>query len=104
MLFRSTHPYKYGDSVILPNVPNRWHVAGEERNVFEMTLEIAMVLGIYEADYTNLDYHSSRPGHDHRYALDNSKILDAGWKPPYSLEEALKKTVNWTMENQKWVM
>lgn len=102
-ILNTTKPYEYGAVPLTPELPNRWHVAGEERNVFEMTLEIAKVLGIYDVDYTNMDYHSSRPGHDHRYALDNSKIMDAGWKPPYSLEEALAKTVQWTMENQKWV-
>ena len=102
-VLRETSPSQYGDSVIFPQLPNRWHVAGEERNVFEMTMEIARVLGIYDVNYENVDYHSSRPGHDHRYALDNSKIMDAGWEPPYSLEEALAKTVQWTMENQKWV-
>lgn len=94
--------YSSGEGKIEPR-PNRWHVAGEERNVLEMTLEIANVLGVYDVDYQNIDYHSTRPGHDHRYALDNSKMLSAGWVPPYSLEVALKKTVNWTMENQKWV-
>lgn len=102
-VLNATKPYEYGSSAITPQLPNRWHVAGEERNVLEMTLEIAKVLGVYDVDYQNVDYHSSRPGHDHRYALDNSKILSAGWKPPYSLEEALHKTVTWTMENQKWV-
>jgi len=102
-ILRETTPYVYGTSDVFPQLPNRWHVAGEERNVLEMTTEIAKVLGVYDVHYANVDYHSSRPGHDHRYALDNSKILNAGWKPPYSLEEALTKAVQWTMENQKWV-
>lgn len=102
-ILRETEPYIYGTTKIVPQFPNRWHVAGEERNVFEMTLAIAQILGVYDIDYHNMDYHSSRPGHDHRYALDNSKILNAGWKPPLTLEQALKNTVKWTMENQQWV-
>lgn len=99
-----TKPYVYGTNNIVPQFPNRWHVAGDEYNVFEITLEIRDILGIYDFDYENLDYHSSRPGHDHRYALDNSKILNAGWNPPLTFKDALTNTVKWTMENQKWVV
>lgn len=94
--------YNSGEGKIEPR-PNRWHVAGEERDVRQMTDAIARVLKISGYQYEKVDYHSTRPGHDHRYALDNSKILAAGWKPPYSLDEALEKTVTWTLENQKWV-
>jgi dTDP-glucose 4,6-dehydratase len=103
-VLRETKPLAYnsGDGKIEPR-PNRWHVAGEERDVLQMTDAIAKVLNIHGYQYEKVDYHSTRPGHDHRYALDNSKIISAGWVPPYSLEEALQKTVKWTMENQKWV-
>lgn len=50
-----------------------------------------------------IDFHSSRPGHDIRYALDGSKIRELGWKPPMSVEESLKKTVEWTIKNDKWL-
>jgi dTDP-D-glucose 4,6-dehydratase len=52
-----------------------------------------------------VDYHSTRPGHDHRYALDSSKIHNAGWKPPFNLETALEKTVAWVTrdENKRWL-
>lgn len=102
-VLNSTTPYKYGTTNLVPQFPNRWHVAGEERNVFEMTVSIAQAVGVHDIDYVNVDYHSSRPGHDHRYALDNSKILNAGWKPPLSLEQALTNTIKWTLENTKWV-
>lgn len=102
-LLKETVPVQYMGSVLTNPRPNRWNVAGEEKDVFEMTTAIANTLNIQDFKYEQVDYHSSRPGHDHRYALDNSKLRNAGWKPVYSLEEALTKAVNWTMENQKWV-
>jgi dTDP-glucose 4,6-dehydratase len=49
------------------------------------------------------DYHSSRPGHDHRYALDGGKIAAAGWKAPLSLEQALGRTVRWMLDHPEWL-
>ena len=43
-----------------------------------------------------------RPGHDQRYAVDSSKIRKLGWKPSVTLEEGLKRTVEWYKENRKW--
>lgn len=44
-----------------------------------------------------------RLGHDKRYAIDPSKMLQLGWKPAYDFEEGLRKTINWYMENQSWI-
>jgi dTDP-glucose 4,6-dehydratase len=44
-----------------------------------------------------------RPGHDRRYAIDASKIRrELGWKPSYSFEEGLLRTVKWYLANQDW--
>ena len=53
--------------------------------------------------YQFADYHSSRPGHDHRYALDASKIAAAGWKAPVPLDESLERTVHWFMAHPGWL-
>ena len=46
---------------------------------------------------------TDRPGHDRRYALDISRIKsELGWEPEMDLEEGLKGTVEWYMENQPW--
>lgn len=50
-----------------------------------------------------IDFHSSRPGHDLRYALDGSKMeRDFNWMPS-KLEDRLKQTIKWTMNNQRWL-
>ena len=43
-----------------------------------------------------IDYVQDRPGHDLRYSIDNAKIQsELGWKPKYSLEKGLEKTIEW---------
>jgi dTDP-glucose 4,6-dehydratase len=45
-----------------------------------------------------------RPGHDLRYALDTRKIEGAmGWLPSVPMEEGLRRTVRWYLENMDWV-
>lgn len=53
----------------------------------------------------NLITHiQDRPGHDRRYAIDNTKITtELGWKPAYTFEEGMKETIRWYLEHQDWV-
>jgi dTDP-glucose 4,6-dehydratase len=44
-----------------------------------------------------------RPGHDRRYAIDTSKAeRELGWTPSHTLEQGLRKTVGWYLDNQAW--
>jgi dTDP-glucose 4,6-dehydratase len=46
---------------------------------------------------------ADRPGHDHRYAIDFSKIKnELGWQPSYSFEEGMEQTVGWYINHQEW--
>jgi len=53
--------------------------------------------------YELVDFHSSRPGHDLRYALSSEKMKRLGWTPQKSLKERLKEVVEWTLENRRWL-
>jgi dTDP-glucose 4,6-dehydratase len=53
--------------------------------------------------YEMIDFHSSRPGHDLRYALNSSKMASYGWHPPKNIEEWLPKVVRWSLENKNWI-
>ena len=45
-----------------------------------------------------------RAGHDHRYAIDSSKLQnELGWSPKVTFEEGLEKTVDWYLNNQSWL-
>lgn len=82
--------------------PDCWHVAGEERDVQWVAERVAQVLDQpLRLEFT--DFHSSRPGHDHRYALDGSRVTKAGWTPPVDIEHALDKTIQWMVENPRWL-
>ncbi len=53
--------------------------------------------------YDLITYVDDRPGHDKRYAIDASKIhTEIGWKPQETLESGMRKTVEWSLENQSW--
>lgn len=48
-------------------------------------------------------FEADRPGHDHRYAIDASRIRDElGWIPSVSFEEGIERTVSWYLQNQSW--
>jgi dTDP-glucose 4,6-dehydratase len=49
-------------------------------------------------------YVPDRPGHDHRYAIDASKIRqELGWQPSRSFEAGIDETVRWYLDNRAWV-
>jgi len=51
-----------------------------------------------------ITYVKDRAGHDLRYAIDSTKLQnELGWKPSLQFEEGLTKTVEWYLENQKWL-
>jgi dTDP-glucose 4,6-dehydratase len=51
-----------------------------------------------------IKYVTDRPGHDRRYAMDITKIInDLSWTPKRSLSEGLMKTVEWYLDHQDWV-
>ncbi len=53
---------------------------------------------------TQITYVKDRPGHDRRYAIDASKLQDElGWKPQFTFEQGIAATVDWYLENQRWV-
>ncbi|WLI77679.1 dTDP-glucose 4,6-dehydratase [Kosakonia sp. H02] len=51
-----------------------------------------------------LTYVTDRPGHDRRYAIDADKISrELGWKPQETFDSGIRKTVQWYLDNQRWV-
>ena len=50
-----------------------------------------------------ITFVTDRPGHDFRYAIDATKIgRDLGWMPSVTLEEGLRRTVQWYLDNEAW--
>jgi dTDP-glucose 4,6-dehydratase len=111
-----THAKNYADALVFlaargaapydriaDNRPDRYNVVGEaEINNLQLALAVAKLLGrelIHEIE----DFHGTRPGHDMRYALDGTKLAEAGWKPPVPLNEAIQRTVAWFAANPSWL-
>ena len=50
-----------------------------------------------------IEYVKDRPGHDRRYAIDNSKITNViGWTPSETFDTGLRKTIEWYLRNDEW--
>lgn len=51
-----------------------------------------------------IKYVKDRPGHDRRYAIDNTKITtELGWEPKYTFEQGINDTIQWYLDNKKWM-
>ena len=79
---------------------------------------IAAVVG-KELNYTMVDFHSSRPGHDlryinqflslqtkpftTRYAISGELLKGLGWEPSTKLSERIAEFTNWMLDNPRWL-
>lgn len=70
-----------------------------ERTNIEITKLILEVTG---KDESLINYVQDRPGHDRRYSLDSTKLLELGWKKTHPFEEGMRETIRWYMDNQDW--
>jgi dTDP-glucose 4,6-dehydratase len=51
-----------------------------------------------------INFVQDRPGHDHRYAIDSSKIArELGWQPEAKFETGLRNTIEWYLSHPEWV-
>tara|TARA_B100001094_G_scaffold319245_1_gene363810 strand:+ start:8614 stop:9648 length:1035 start_codon:yes stop_codon:yes gene_type:complete len=76
-------------------------VGAEELNNLQLAKIIAGCQN-KELIYEMVDFHSARPGHDLRYALDGSKMEQMGWKPN-PVKDRLSEVVDWTLKNNRWL-
>ena len=50
-----------------------------------------------------MTFVKDRPGHDRRYAIDQSKIMtELGWKPAMTFDEGIASTIDWYLSNERW--
>lgn len=81
-----------------------YNVIGQEKTVYAITAKLGEIIGL-PVHLEWLDYHSTRPGHDLRYALDGSKLKGMGFMYTYSVDAALETTTHWMIqgENRRWL-
>lgn len=65
---------------------------------------VRLILKLMGKDPDDYEQVTDRPGHDLRYAIDNSKLVnDLNWKPAYTIfEEGLRATIDWYANNEDW--
>jgi dTDP-glucose 4,6-dehydratase len=99
--------------------PARFHIVGErEIKNDDLVKLVARVLkdlhaidgfSRYDAEayaerlIERVNFHSARPGHDLRYALDGWKMDSIGWRQPVTLDESIRATVRWYLANTEWL-
>ncbi|MFA5210893.1 MAG: dTDP-glucose 4,6-dehydratase [Patescibacteria group bacterium] len=93
------------DLLLHEGIPGEIYNIGvdNERNNLTIT---KMILKIMNLNEERIEYVTDRPGHDRRYAIDATKILNLGWKPEYTqdkFEQGLRETVEWYLNNKSWV-
>lgn len=72
-----------------------------ERTNLEVVKTILKQLG---KDESLIEYVTDRPGHDLRYAIDSTKVeRELGWNRTYTFENGIEETINWYVDNQKWI-
>lgn len=65
---------------------------------------VKLIIGTLCKSEDLIKYVKDRPGHDRRYAIDNTKITtELGWEPAYTFEQGMKETIQWYLENTKWI-
>ena len=72
-------------------------------SICDLVDELAEPLASSQPRRELISFVSDRPGHDLRYAIDDTKIRsELGWAPSLSFEDGLRATVQWYLDNDWW--
>lgn len=84
--------------------PDRYNIVPPDRvDNLEMAKLIAENVG-KPLKYELVDFHKTRPGHDPHYGLDGHKMRMLGWGQPVPFEEAIRRTVKWSLDHPEWLL
>ena len=65
---------------------------------------VRLILKELDKPESLITYVKDRPGHDRRYAIDNTKITtELGWAPAYTFERGIHETIQWYLNHPDWV-
>jgi dTDP-glucose 4,6-dehydratase len=71
--------------------------------ICDLVDELAPPLASGESRRSLITFVTDRPGHDQRYAIDQSKIQrELGWVPAHTFDTGLRSTVQWYLDNEWW--
>lgn len=101
-ILENLQEYKHSGDYGHAKCPKFNLVGPEEIDNLSLAKMIAAAEG-KELNYEMVDFHSSRPGHDLRYALDGGLLKSLGWEPRIKFSERVKEVVEWTLANDRWL-
>lgn len=88
-----------------------YNIGGEnEKTNLEVVSEICNTLDKIVPDATGsysrlIQFVPDRPGHDQRYAINNTKIKSTlKWQPEENFDTGLQKTITWYLKNTEWLL
>jgi len=64
---------------------------------------VKKILNYLEKPYSLIEFTSDRPSHDFRYSLNFDKIKEIGFYPKVKIDEGLKITIDWYLNNLDWL-
>ncbi len=65
---------------------------------------VKLIIAALGKNESLIQHVKDRPGHDRRYAIDNTKITtELGWTPLYTFEQGIQETIQWYLEHQQWI-
>lgn len=95
--------------VLQSGTPGRSYAVGgeaEARNIDIVTRICALMDEMHPQGAPHdrlISFVTDRPGHDARYAIDPSRIrAELGWQPSVTLDDGLRQTVRWFLDNPGW--
>lgn len=90
-------------TVLDQGVPGEVYNIGGNNEKTNLEIVKLILSGMNRSDDL-ISYVADRPGHDRRYAIDNSKITSQlGWSPAYTFEQGIKETIQWYLGNLVWL-
>jgi len=90
------------DTVLRKGKPGQVYNVGGNNEKANIEI-VNLILDTLKKPDSLIKHVTDRPGHDRRYAIDNTKITtELGWLPSYTFEEGMKETIEWYLANRNW--
>lgn len=91
------------DRVLHEGIPGEIYNIGGNNEKANIEI-VKLIIKFLGKDDKLINYVKDRPGHDRRYAIDNTKIAtQLGWQPTYTFEHGMTATINWYVDNVNWL-
>lgn len=85
------------------DLPERFNIVGDRQITNEELPHIIGKLMGKKVKIRKVVFHAHNPGHDLHYGLNGSRLAAAGWKPPMTFEESMKRVIEWQQKHPEWM-